>query len=126
VKPTYKIAATGETVTKFVQFIMNLQTKNLEVLMNKFAIACISLCSVILTGAATAAPAITFAPANQSLVEQTHWHHGWGGPRIGIYVGPGIGVGYGYGSCRGVRYMCAERWGWGGPGFGRCLWRHGC
>jgi hypothetical protein len=81
----------------------------------------------LLAGAANAAPFATAAPANESLVQKTHhWHGGWGGPRVGIYIGPGYGVGYGYGGCRGVRHMCADRWGWGGPGFGRCLWRHGC
>ena len=24
------------------------------------------------------------------------------------------------------RNECARRWGWGGPRFRRCLWRHGC
>lgn len=30
------------------------------------------------------------------------------------------------GRCRAWRHECADRWGWGGPGFRRCLWRHGC
>ena len=32
----------------------------------------------------------------------------------------------GYGRCRSWRHECASRWGWGGHGFHRCLWRHGC
>lgn len=24
------------------------------------------------------------------------------------------------------RNICASRWGWGGPRFRRCMWRHGC
>ena len=32
----------------------------------------------------------------------------------------------GYGRCRAWRHECASRWGWGGHGFHRCLWRHGC
>jgi hypothetical protein len=31
-----------------------------------------------------------------------------------------------YGYCRAWRHECAERWGWGGWGFRRCLARHGC
>ena len=85
-------------------------------------------CSMI-AGGATEAPCGMAEPANQQLVQQTHWRgHGWGwGPRVGIVVGvPVVGLGYGYGGCRGVRHVCADRWGWGGPGFGRCMWRHGC
>jgi hypothetical protein len=32
----------------------------------------------------------------------------------------------GWGRCRAWRNECADRWGWGGPRFRRCLWRHGC
>ena len=32
----------------------------------------------------------------------------------------------GYGRCSAWRHECASRWGWGGHGYGRCLWRHGC
>lgn len=32
----------------------------------------------------------------------------------------------GYGRCRAWRHECASRWGWGGHGYHRCLWRHGC
>lgn len=28
--------------------------------------------------------------------------------------------------CHSWRRECADRWGWGGPRFRRCLWRHGC
>jgi hypothetical protein len=90
--------------------------------MKTLAIVAATACT-LLAGTASAAPSIAFEPANQSLVQQTHWHGGWGGwggPRVGIYIGPG------YGGCRSVRHMCADRWGWGGPGFGRCMWRHGC
>jgi hypothetical protein len=31
-----------------------------------------------------------------------------------------------WGRCRHWRHECAHRWGWGTPGFHRCLWRHGC
>ncbi|MGD9804836.1 MAG: glycosyl hydrolase family 5 [Hyphomicrobiaceae bacterium] len=49
-----------------------------------------------------------------------HWRYGprfYGGP----YWGPPRG-----GRCRAWRHECAARWGWGGPGFNRCLWRHRC
>jgi hypothetical protein len=102
--------------------------------MKTLAIVAAAAACTLLVGTANAAPLATTAPANQSLVQQAHhWHGGWGGwggPRVGIYIGPGYGYGagygYGYGGCGGVRHMCANRWGWGGPGFGRCLWRHGC
>lgn len=32
----------------------------------------------------------------------------------------------GWGRCRAWRRECADRWGWGGPRFRRCMWRHGC
>jgi hypothetical protein len=32
----------------------------------------------------------------------------------------------GYGRCRAWRHECVSRWGWGGHGYSRCLWRHGC
>ena len=28
--------------------------------------------------------------------------------------------------CDRSRHACADRWGWGGPRFRRCLWHHGC
>lgn len=91
-------------------------------------LAIVAACTMI-AGGATAAPFGMTEPANQPLVKQTHWRgHGWGwGPRVGVVVGvPVVGLGYGYGGCRGVRHVCADRWGWGGPGFGSCMWRHGC
>jgi hypothetical protein len=32
----------------------------------------------------------------------------------------------GYGYCQRSRHECAERWGWGGWDFRRCVERHGC
>jgi hypothetical protein len=32
----------------------------------------------------------------------------------------------GWRHCRVWRHRCADRWGWGGWEFRRCLWRHGC
>jgi hypothetical protein len=92
--------------------------------------AAIAFFAVSASGPARAVPQIVPAATNQSLVQKTYyrhwhrgyWHRGWGGPRFGIYAGPG----YGYGYCGRWRHICANRWGWGGPGFGRCLWRHGC
>jgi hypothetical protein len=47
------------------------------------------------------------------------WHHrGW---HHHHHYRPG-----GYGRCSAWRHECASRWGWGGHGYGRCLWRHGC
>ena len=92
-------------------------------------LAIVAAACTMIVGGATAAPFAMTKPANQALVQQTHWRGlGWGrGPRVGIVVGvPVVGLGYGYGGCRGVRHVCADRWGWGGPGFGRCMWRHGC
>jgi hypothetical protein len=92
-------------------------------------LAIVAAACTMIAGGATAAPFAMTEPANQALVQQTHWRgHGWGwGPRVGIVVGvPAVGLGYGYGGCRGVRHVCADRWSWGGPGFGRCMWRHGC
>jgi hypothetical protein len=90
-----------------------------------FAIA--ALVSVTFANAVAAAPVVSDAgPAAQTMVQKAYyynrWHRGGYGPRI--YVGPGYG--YGYGGCRSARHLCADRWGWGGPGFRRCLWRHGC
>lgn len=31
-----------------------------------------------------------------------------------------------WGRCRAWRQECSVRWGWGGPRFRRCMWRHGC
>ena len=96
--------------------------------MKKIAFALAALGSVMLADVATAAPIVADgAPAAQSIVQKAYyrrWHHRWYGPRYyGVY---GPGWGYGYGGCYGARHLCADRWGWGGPGFRRCLWRHGC
>jgi hypothetical protein len=50
-----------------------------------------------------------------SAIEKTHYRHHHHHYRPG-----------GYGRCRAWRHECASRWGWGGHGFRRCLWRHGC
>lgn len=97
--------------------------------MRKFAFAIAALGSVMLSDGATAAPTIGDAtPVAQSMVQKAYyyhrWHRGWYGPGVRFYGGPGWG--YGYGGCRGARDLCADRWGWGGPGFRRCMWRHGC
>ncbi|MGQ0455465.1 MAG: glycosyl hydrolase family 5 [Hyphomicrobium sp.] len=62
---------------------------------------------------ATAAPFIPEVSGHQSIVEQTrHWRrHHWDG---------------GWRRCGFWRRECADRWGWGGRGYRRCLWRHGC
>lgn len=61
------------------------------------------------------------APNAGSLVQPAQyrpWRRGWG---------PGYGYGpRRYGRCHAWRRECAHRWGWGGPGYRRCLWRHGC
>lgn len=52
-------------------------------------------------------------------------HRGRGHWRGGVWIYDYDG-GYDGGSCYRWRRICADRWGWGGPGFRRCLWRHGC
>lgn len=44
-------------------------------------------------------------------------------PRVGIVIGDRR---RGYGYCSNWRDECADRWGWGGRRFHRCLDRHGC
>ncbi len=46
----------------------------------------------------------------------------------GVIAGDGLlePVQWGWRRCRYWRRECAERWGWGGWRFRRCLWRHGC
>jgi hypothetical protein len=76
----------------------------------------------------TAKPAIAHGATG---VEKTyyrrhhhHWrhhHHRWHGWHHHHHYRPG-----GYGRCSAWRHECASRWGWGGHGFHRCLWRHGC
>ena len=53
-------------------------------------------------------------------------HHRRGHWRGGIWIYDDYDGGYGGGYCYRWRHICADRWGWGGPGFRRCLWRHGC
>ena len=50
-------------------------------------------------------------------------HHRRGHWRGGIWI---YDDGYGGGGCYRARHACADRWGWGGPRFRRCLWHHGC
>ena len=52
-------------------------------------------------------------------------HHHRGHWRGGVWIYDYDGR-YGGGGCYRWRHICADRWGWGGPGFRRCLWRHGC
>jgi hypothetical protein len=70
--------------------------------------------------------------AGGSLVEKTHgWHPycAWGPVRYHRHV-PGYGNVPCYRGpsprCRAWRHRCAERWGWGGWEYRRCLRRHGC
>jgi hypothetical protein len=95
--------------------------------MRKTIFAIATLASVALSGAASAAPVVSdAAPTTQSIVQKAYyyhrWHRHWYGPGYGAYYG---GPRWG-GGCYGARHLCADRWGWGGPGFRRCLWRHGC
>jgi hypothetical protein len=53
-------------------------------------------------------------------------HHGRGHWRGGIWIYDDYDEGYGGGYCYRWRHECADRWGWGGPGFRRCLRGHGC
>lgn len=112
--------------------------------MRNIAFAMMAFGSLAFAAPAMAAPAVPNALSSQSAVQKTYyrhwhggwhrgwhrggwhrgWHRGWYGPRWGFYGGPVIG--YGAGRCYSWRHICANRWGWGGPGFGRCLWRHGC
>jgi hypothetical protein len=98
--------------------------------MKKIVVAFAALACVAFSEVATAAPVVSdSAPAAQTMVQKAYyyrrWNHRWYGPRYGYYYG-GAGYGYGYGGCRRARHICADRWGWGGPAFRRCLWRHGC
>ncbi|CCB63601.1 hypothetical protein [Hyphomicrobium sp. MC1] len=70
-----------------------------------------SVVAIGLTAAASAPQAATFAPAplkgieaNQSLAAPVAWRR----------------------YCWRWRNICSRRWGWGGPRFRRCMWRHGC
>lgn len=53
--------------------------------------------------------------------DDDRWRHR--GPRVGIVIGDNH---RGNGYCRSWRHECADRWGWGGYRFRRCLDRHGC
>jgi len=110
-------------------------TGNWRIAMKKIALAFVGLGSLLIASTAIASPGVPSVTAGHSLVQKTyyrHWHggwhrgwrRGWYGPRYGFYGGPVVG--YGVGGCYRWRHVCANRWGWGGPGFGRCLWRHGC
>jgi hypothetical protein len=103
--------------------------------MKSIAFAVLALGAVAMVAPAMATPAVPKSAANQSLVQKTYyrhwhggwhrgWHRGWYAPGWGFYGGPVVG--YGAGRCYRWRRICANRWGWGGPGFGRCLYRHGC
>ena len=103
----------------------------------KIASACVLLSCALIADAASAAPVglSKAAGVHQSLTQEIYYRRGlrgrgwygpryrgvyrrrWYGPRVGIYGG--YGYGYGGGGCRAV---CASRWGWGGPGFRRCVW----
>jgi hypothetical protein len=101
--------------------------------MRKIVFGLVALASILSTSA-MAAPGVgdvaSVAASNaQPLIQKTYyhgWHHRWYGPRYGYGFYGGPGWGYGGGGCYGARHLCADRWGWGGPGFRRCLWRHGC
>lgn len=78
---------------------------------------------------ASAAPLAPLAVDSQSMIQQVadwdgnrwdrrrRWDRGdrWG-----------RGDGWRHNRCHSWRRECADRWGWGGPRFRRCLWRHGC
>lgn len=68
-----------------------------------------SVVAVGLTAVASTSQAATFAPlkgieTNQSLATTVDYRR----------------------YCWRWRHICADRWGWGGPRFRRCMWRHGC
>lgn len=102
--------------------------------MRKIAFAIAALGSVMLVDVASAAPIVPDpTPAAQTMVQKAYYYRRgyrrWYGPRYRYYRGPryyGYGAGYRYGGCYRWRRICASRWGWGGPGFRRCLWRHAC
>ena len=92
--------------------------------MRKCLFGSLALGSALIATSAWAHPAP--APLSSQSIVQDVGHRGWGGPRWGYGYGPGFGYGYGYRGCGRARHICADRWGWGGPGFRRCMWRHGC
>ncbi|WP_290986811.1 glycosyl hydrolase family 5 [Hyphomicrobium sp.] len=102
--------------------------------MKKIVFGLVALASVLSTSA-MAAPSVgdvasVTVSSGQPLVQKAYyyrrWHGPWYGPGYGYGYGFYGGPGYGYGRCYRWRHICADRWGWGGPGFRRCLWRHGC
>lgn len=99
---------------------------------------CVSAALLAPAGASAAMLPVDTAKVVQgtSAIEKTQYrrhHHHWRPYRphrwhhFNSYRG---GYGYypggGYGRCRAWRHECASRWGWGGGGYNRCLWRHGC
>jgi len=48
-------------------------------------------------------------------------------PLKGLEANQSLATPVAYGRyCWRWRNICADRWGWGGPRFRRCMWRHGC
>jgi hypothetical protein len=83
-------------------------------------------CSIIATG----------ATAGQQLEHNNHSNHrhwnGWGSG-LNIYADIPMteaAAGYRqapvYSHCREVRHFCFGRWGVDEPGYGNCIWNHGC
>ena len=94
----------------------------------------IAFASFMLAGPASAVQLTPVAPSDQSLVQKAWgqgppgWGHNW--VRLNdLWYSPGVGPGA---RCVSLRYWCADRWGWDGPGFRnssgfqRCVWHHGC
>lgn len=75
----------------------------------------VAMLAVPMVSSAASLPTATQSAAavttqNGSLAQNIGWRRG----------------GWGFGQCRAWRRECAARWGWGGPRYNRCLWRHGC
>jgi hypothetical protein len=94
------------------------------------AMACLSAGSLLSTAASAADYEGHSADRGVVLkVERDGYRHYDGdrwrnrGPRVGIVIGDSR---RGYGRCKSWRHECADRWGWGGRRFERCLDRHGC
>jgi hypothetical protein len=90
------------------------------------AAACLALATLSLPAVSSAAApsgasqSTATIGAQFALTEKVQYRGEW---RRG---GWNRGRGGGWGRCRAWRNECADRWGWGGPRFRRCLWRHGC
>jgi hypothetical protein len=100
-----------------------------KLMLGLIALGCVVTTSAIAApgvGDVAASTAATSSHFVQKAYYYRRWHHRWYGPRYGYGFYGGPGGGYGYRGCYGARHLCADRWGWGGPGFRRCLWRHGC